>query len=78
MQAATMAASSARRLAKVAAFNVAFWASSGTRSQYKALRPLPGETFEFLDRDLGILMLGENVCIFMHYQSDFALLRSDL
>ena len=62
-QAAESAPGSLNRLLVVSAFNVAYWSSSGTRSQYKALRPLPGETYELLDKDQTIAALAENVSL---------------
>ena len=52
---------SSDRLALVTAFNVAYWSSSGIRSQHKAVRPFPGETYELLDEKLNIAALIENV-----------------
>lgn len=58
-----LAPGSTERLVKVASFHVAYWAASGTRSKCKALRPLPGETFDIVNARLGIVALAENVSL---------------
>ena len=56
-----MPAQSKDRLVKVAAFNIAYWASSATRSQRKAFRPMPGETFHMVDTRQRVIALIQNV-----------------
>lgn len=60
-QAAGKPKSSLERLLLVTAFNISGWTGATLRTQFKAMRPMDFETFDFVSEELGFMFLIENV-----------------
>ena len=64
MQAAETPIASTQRLLLVTAFNIFGWTGACQRTDYKAMRPMDYETFDFESAELGFSFLTEFVSHF--------------
>ena len=64
MQAAEAPIASQQRLLLVTTFNIFGWVGSAQRTEYKAMRPMDHETFDYVSAELGFAFLGEVVSHF--------------
>ena len=63
MQAAKAAKESTERLLLVTAFNIFGWTGACLRTDFKAMRPMDSETFDFVSPELGFTFVIEYVSL---------------